>query len=227
MNASYYTLDSGFIEEVIKLNKVMKASVLMYIGSRRELIGFNANYTDANLMKIVFDHGNILHLPEEENFSLNMVFLSNDLVTLYKADAALDNPKRCIAVRSYYIYDRNSFAAEMTAAGVIKPCFEFFPYYYKYNEVMRELTSPYVDHCADMRAVPAFDRVFTSKSSDGIIRVCYNNHPYFIYPTTLGIRKNDLVSFTSYDDHKGGYLCNVSLLRKNYQIMNLYRSLHV
>ena len=210
-------MDLQTINDMLLYNKKLKANLLMWSNDSRLLIGFSVDENNSNILKI-------LNTPFEPKKRMpNIVVLAKDLTALVKtAEKAEDmNPSFIISVNDMHF--PNTYAEELWYRHDMKPCFNYFEFYNKFNTTLREwFNSALVEEIPNLKQVPEFESLFTAKASDGIIKISYHNLSYFLLPMTLNILKNDSVSMTIKQNNPMYYIIKIRVSKAKGVLEDIY-----
>ena len=240
MNYMIYPNTSSF-EELIKINKTLKANLIVYNADNHELFGFSQDYNDANVLKILEyntyptidqldynSNGYFYHNIFKFNSDLpHIAILSKDLNAIYK-DFINSGSIMPIGLDIYNLAYSNPMAFRIGCEHEERLCYDVFSYINKKEQILSEMNMcknnrrfMIITH-KELKDSYEFNAAFETKASEGIQTVHYKNQIFYIIPTVINKLMSDNMSLNIYYSNYSKIL-EFNIYKKNYIVRVIYR----
>lgn len=217
-----YKISLNDIDKLIDIGKEMKSNIIVYLKSRKTVIGFSQNAIDANILK-VFEQPPILELSEDFP---NIAIMNKDLIALQKlAKSGKFGNLDIYGLKTRY-NGINDQIVDIWCLDEHKLCYDHKDYEKIYDHIIMEMSSlTKIASYTDIRSILEFNKALSSKAADGIQKVYYDSRMLFIAPTFINAKKNEKVDIDLYEDQYNNYLINIIIHKKRSRFFNIYRIL--
>ena len=226
MNYMIYPETSSF-EELIKLNKILKANLIVYNADNQELFGFSQDYNDANVLKILEYNNSEYNIYKFKSDLPHMAILSKDLNAIYK-DFINTGSMMPIGLDIYNLTWSSPMAFRIGCEKEERLCYDVFPYITKKEQIISEINMCKINknyiviNKPDLERSYEFCTALEAKASEGIQTVHYKNEVFYIIPTVLNKLTSDAMDLTVYYSYFSKIL-EFSIYKKNFVVRVIYR----
>ena len=190
-------------ENLISVNKLLKANIIVYDKLLNSIYGFSQDNVDANILKIFTPTNKtdfeLKYMSSMQYDFPNFVAFNKDIASLVKI-ASVNEAVIGMDILDYrgvdgeYAFRFGVKAFRTTIVEEERPCYDPVLFRDKMQSVLSELSLlPTSESYSNITTIPEFEYALSQSSDKGIQTVRYNNNVYFIPPTFINNTVKDTV----------------------------------